>query len=316
MHAVEKIVVTTIIEGYVDMLLGNEEKATRPSMKHHFDPRTKNPIAENGLSLLLEIYEKDTKYTILFDAGQTPGIIKNNFLAMNVDPTQIDHVVISHGHPDHYGGLVGVLDSIGHPVPVVMHPDSFYPRYIVAASGQVIPFYNHDLIDIKKHENMCLVEVTNPMDVGPGTVISGVVSKGVEFEPPKAQSGKGSRLYQVKDHMWQEDETLDDLCLAINLKDKGLVVITGCAHTGVINSIKHMQKVTGVEKVYAVIGGFHLGFPGVADENILKTVDEIKKLNPKIVSPMHCSGFKTMCAFQREMPEAFLLNTVGTRVEL
>jgi 7,8-dihydropterin-6-yl-methyl-4-(beta-D-ribofuranosyl)aminobenzene 5'-phosphate synthase len=312
---VERVVITTVVEGYVDMLLGGGENFARQGMDHYFDPRTTNPMAENGLSLLIEVYSGDNVTTILFDVGLTPSLIRNNFKALGIDPTTIDHIVISHGHPDHYAGLSGALDAIGYSVPVAIHPDAFYPRYVVTSAGQVIPDYNNDLIALRKENRAAFVEVTSPMSIAPGTKISGVVSRTVDFEPPRTEEGKGSTLIQVKDGVWQIDDTLDDLCIGINVKDKGLIVITGCAHTGIINSIKHMQKVTGIERVYAVLGGFHLGFPGVPERNIVNTVNELKKLDPKYVSPMHCSGFKTMFAFQKEMPDAFLLNTVGTKIE-
>ena len=109
---------------------------------------------------------------------------------------------------------------------------------------------------------------------------------------------------------------MDDLALAIHVKGKGLVVLAGCAHSGIINSVRQCQKVTGVEQVYAIMGGFHLGFPNVPEECMVKTVAELKRMGPAIVSPMHCSGLKTLCAVAREMPGEFLLNTAGARITI
>lgn len=105
--------------------------------------------------------------------------------------------------------------------------------------------------------------------------------------------------------MFEEDETLDDLALVICLKDKGLVVITGCAHAGIINTVRQAQTVKDREEVYAIFGGFHLGFPGIPGGKVEKTIESVNGLKPAIISPMHCSGFRTLAAVSREMPDDF-----------
>jgi 7,8-dihydropterin-6-yl-methyl-4-(beta-D-ribofuranosyl)aminobenzene 5'-phosphate synthase len=110
------------------------------------------------------------------------------------------------------------------------------------------------------------------------------------------------------------DVVPDDQALAINVKGLGLVVLTGCSHAGVINTVEAARETTGISTVHAVMGGFHLGFPGVPEEKTEKTIAVMQAFEPKIVAPMHCTGFRATMRFAAEMPGAFLLNVAGTTV--
>jgi 7,8-dihydropterin-6-yl-methyl-4-(beta-D-ribofuranosyl)aminobenzene 5'-phosphate synthase len=267
--------------------------------------------------MLVDISFAGQNYRILFDAGLSDSVILHNMSALKISPDIIDHAVISHGHPDHYGGLLAVLKARTVPLPVIIHPNAFLTRYVVAGNGWVIPYYNQSL---RKEELEAaggrLVLAANPVQMGPAAFTTGEIPLKTPFEPPGPPSGTPSSLRCLKNGKFEEDETADDLALIVCLKDKGLVVVAGCAHAGIINTIRQAQAVTGVEKVHAIFGGFHLGFPGIPEEKSDKTIEELKRLKPAIVSPMHCSGFKTLAAVAREMPEAFLLNTAGAQITL
>ena len=112
------------------------------------------------------------------------------------------------------------------------------------------------------------------------------------------------------DDTWVPDPFLDDQAIAVNIKDKGLVVIGGCSHAGIVNTIKHLCKVSNTEKIYAVLGGFHLS--GAGTELIGPTVAAIKQMEPQAIVPMHCTGWDATNTFADQMPEAFILNSVGT----
>jgi len=317
MHTAEKVVITTLVENYVDMLIPDTETVKRPGLAYHFDSRNKKILAENGLALLVDVYFGDGRYRILLDTGLTDVVILHNMSALDICPNEIDHAVISHGHPDHYGGLEGLLKARDFPLAVTLHPDAFLIRHVNAGSGMVIPYYNQSL----RREDLeaagaRLVLARDPVPVCPTATTTGEIPLTISFEPPGPPEGTPSSLWCLRDGRFEEDKTLDDLALVVNLKEKGLVVVTGCAHAGVINTIRQAQEVTGVDKLHAIFGGFHLGFPGIPPEKGVSTVDELKSLNPKVVSPMHCSGFSTLAAVQREMPEAFFLNTAGAQITL
>jgi 7,8-dihydropterin-6-yl-methyl-4-(beta-D-ribofuranosyl)aminobenzene 5'-phosphate synthase len=317
MQAADKVVITTLVENYVDMLIPDTERVKRPGLAYHFDLRNKKILAENGLALLVDVYFGGKRYRVLLDTGLTDTVILHNMAALGIAPDEIDHVVLSHGHPDHYGGLVGLLKARNYPLTVTLHPDAFLVRHVNAASGMVIPYYNQSLRrDELEAAGARLVLARDPVPVCPAATTTGEIPLDVAFEPPGPAAGTPSSLWCVRDGRFEEDPTLDDVALAVNLKDKGLLVITGCAHAGVINTIRQARKVTGVERLYALFGGFHLGFPGIPADKCTMTVDELKGLNPAVVSPMHCSGFRTLAAVQQAMPEAFLLNTAGAQVTL
>ena len=317
MNCADGVTITTLVENYVDMLIPDTEMVKRPGLAFHFDPRNKPIQAENGISFLVDIFFAEQKYSILFDAGLTDSVILHNMSALGVSPNSIDHAVISHGHPDHYGGLLGLLKVRDHPLPVIVHPNAFLTRYVVARNGSVIPYYNQSFRkDELEAAGGRLVMATTAVQIGPAAFTTGEIPLKEPFEPPGPPSGIPSSLRCIREGRFEEDETLDDVALVICLKDKGLVVIAGCAHAGIINTLRQAQAVTGVKQVHAVFGGFHLGFPGIGEEKSESTIQALKRLKPAIVSPMHCSGFKTLAAVSREMPEAFLLNTAGAQITL
>ena len=108
-----------------------------------------------------------------------------------------------------------------------------------------------------------------------------------------------------------QEDFIGEQAIVLNVKGKGLVVLSGCAHRGIVNTVKHAQKMTGIEKVHAIVGGFHL--TGAKPELIQKTIADIKTIRPEYIVPTHCTGFEAISAFAREMPDQFILNTAGTR---
>ena len=317
MIAADKVVITTLVENYVDMLIPDTDTVKRPGLAYHFDLRNLKILAENGLALLVDVYFGGRRYRILLDAGLTETVILHNMTALGISANEIDHAVISHGHPDHYGGLLGLLKARDYPLTVTLHPDAFLTRHVMTGGGMVIPYYNQSLRrDEIEAAGARLVLARDPVPVCPAATTTGEIPLEVSFEPPGPAAGTPSSLWCVRDGRFIEDETCDDVALVVNLKDKGLVIVTGCAHAGVINTIQQAFKITGVAKLHALFGGFHLGFPGIPAEKGVSTINELKALNPALVSPMHCSGFQTLSAVQREIPGAFLLNTAGAQITL
>jgi len=111
------------------------------------------------------------------------------------------------------------------------------------------------------------------------------------------------------------DPIFDDQALVIHLKDRGLVVISGCSHAGIVNTFLFARKISGVEKIHGVIGGFHLTGP-FFEQIIETTIDELKKASPQVIAPMHCTGWKAIKRFSEEFPSSFVLNSVGSNISL
>ncbi len=142
-----------------------------------------------------------------------------------------------------------------------------------------------------------------------GIMVTGEVERTTGFE-----KGLPGALLEREGEM-KPDPISDDQALVLNLKEKGLVVISGCSHSGIINTIFHAQKLTGLTKVHAVLGGFHL--TGPAFEPIIeKTISELKNMGPEVIVPMHCTGWKAIQRLSQEFPSAFVLNSVGSKITL
>ena len=156
------------------------------------------------------------------------------------------------------------------------------------------------------------VEFTEPVKVGPGCMTTGNIPwyEDVPFEPSPIT------LYHEHDHKMELDKTPDEVALAINLAGHGLVVISGCAHNGIINTVKRCQEVSGIQEVYAVLGGFHLGFPEVPAGMPAQTVAKLKEFSPKVVCPMHCTGFKATAEIMNSMPDSYLQDSLGNTISL
>lgn len=314
---VDKVVITTLAENHVDFLLPDVRNARRPGLAFQFDPKWGPLKADNGISFLIEAYAGGTKRTILMEVGFSSGVLLHNMRVLGVDPKEIDGVLISHGHPDHCGTVSEVLEAIGRPVPVYMHDDAFCPRYLALANGTIVGPYNYMILDKPTLVNhgALFVSQRNPMPISAGIWASGEIEREVEFEPNRTvDPATGAGLYYVKNGEFREDTVPDDQAIYINLKDKGVIVLTGCSHAGVINSIRKGLKVTGASKVHAVMGGMHLGFPGVPEEKVEKTIAVLRKeIEPEYLVPMHCTGFRAIAKIMDALPNRTIFNVVGTR---
>jgi 7,8-dihydropterin-6-yl-methyl-4-(beta-D-ribofuranosyl)aminobenzene 5'-phosphate synthase len=324
MEEVDEIRITAVVENHVDMLLSDGVIAgcpvSRLGLAFHFDPKGGIVWSESGLSLLIEVFKGSKRHVLLFDTSLTPEVLFHNLELLKFSPSEIDHIIVSHGHPDHYGGLLAILKKIGRRIPVSIHDDAFVPSYVTLANGDVITFYNSSLPSQEGLEDAGarLVRNTAPLPIFVGTITSGEIERSqVEFEADPPPEKKGiTRLVKLREGALAPDPVVDEQDIIANLKNRGLVIIKACGHSGMIHSVLHARKVTGVDRVYAIFGGFHLGFPGAPQERIEKTVRCLKEIEPAIVCPMHCSGFQMQTQTFQQMPEQFLLSSAGMQVVL
>lgn len=311
----DRVTITNITENYVDMLLADGPNVTRAGLRHHFDPKRSHPIAENGVALLVDVEWSRYRYRVLFDTGMTGPVLLHNAAALSVNLHEVDHVVISHGHPDHYGGLMSFLDHCEAPVPISIHEEGFLPRYLRLASGEVAPYYNGDFTEGRLTDlGGRLVLHRDALEIGPGIIATGEIPRKVSFEVPPTDLSAPNALIQLRDQHVHPDIVPDDQALVINIGDDGIIILVGCSHAGVINSIRHAQSITGRERVVGVFGGFHLGFPGVPEVKTQRTIEELDAIEIEVLCPMHCTGMEAMMEIRRALPDRFLLNCTGTRV--
>jgi len=234
--------------------------------------------AKHGLSILVE--RTKPKFSILMDTGQSPDILLRNMEILGVSLEKLDAIFLSHGHYDHTGGLLGVLKRTDRNIPVITHPEVFNPKFKVAPILKYIgsPFKPSELESYKG-----IVLAKNSLLVAEGVVSTGEIERVTTYEKPQG-------FWTVENGRFVEDAMRDEQALILVLEDKGLLVISGCAHAGIINTIKHAQKLTGVKNVHAVIGGFHL--KDSKEETIEPTINDLTEINPEFICPCHCTGAK------------------------
>jgi 7,8-dihydropterin-6-yl-methyl-4-(beta-D-ribofuranosyl)aminobenzene 5'-phosphate synthase len=313
--AAERVSITSITENYVDMLLPDGPRIRRAGLRHHFDPKQTPPIGENGVALLVDVEWSDYRYRVLFDTGMTGPVLTHNAAALGVDLDDLDHVVISHGHPDHYGGLAGLLEHRRAPVPISIHDDAFLPRYLRLASGEVAPYYNGDLTPARLTDlGGRLVVHRGPLEIGPGMIATGEIPRHVGFETPSTDLDAPNALIQLRDCHAHPDVVPDDQALVINVGHDGIIILVGCSHAGVINSVRHAQELTGRTRVVGLFGGFHLGFPGIPESKTAATIEALRDIDVEVLCPMHCTGMRAMMEIRAALPDRFLMNCTGSRV--
>ena len=311
LKTVDRIEVTTLMDNYVDLLLPSTDTIIRPPLAKEGKINADTFLAEHGFSVLVTVYQGENKHTILFDTGYTKVGVLHNMALLGVNIEEIEAIVLSHGHMDHTGTLHGILDKISHTIPLVLHPGIFlYPRYTRRPDGAKSIWPRTVVKNDLKGKNVDIIESKTPVCLADDMImVTGEVERTTPFVigMPNALMDQNGELVH--------DPIVDDQSIAMNLKGKGLVVISGCAHAGIVNTLMFAQKTTGEQKIHAVLGGFHLSGP-FFEKFHDPTVDALKKIDPDVLIPMHCTGWKAIQRFQKEFPESFVLNSVGSKVML
>ncbi len=264
-----------------------------------------NFLAEWGLSILLETEEVN----ILLDTGKSISV-SNNADILGIDLGKIDKIVLSHGHPDHTGGLRQVLRKMRKEVEIIAHPDIWAAKY-VRRQGQKdrysgIPFERRELESLGANFNLTI----KPVKITDNIMTTGEVPMVTDFE--EVDSGGPVRFIK-EDAGWQPDKLLDDQALIINT-ELGLVVILGCAHRGIINTLYHAQQLTGVKTVHAVLGGCHL--IGASEERTWLTIAALRELDVQRLGLCHCTGLPAASLMAQEFGDKFFFNNAGTSTNL
>ena len=308
LRPVDAAEVTIVVDNSIDILMSGTEVVKRPPLA--WDSFERDQLrAEHGYALLLTVAVGGRREHLLYDAGLGRETAIYNLDVLGLDPKDIRTMVLSHGHADHHGGLEGLYRRIGRPgMPLVLHPDAWRERKVVFPTGveMRLPPPSHQDLD---REGWQVVEERGPSLLLEGAVlVTGQVERETDFE-------KGFPIQQARTNGdWEPDVWVwDDQAVVVHVRDRGLVVLSACSHAGVINVLRHAQRLTGVDRVYAFVGGLHLT-GGLFEPIIPRTLDELAAIGPAVVVPGHCTGWKATHQLAAKLPEAYVQTSVGTRL--
>ncbi|MGC8999266.1 MAG: MBL fold metallo-hydrolase [Candidatus Bathyarchaeia archaeon] len=281
---------------FLSTIQKNEAKSFREWTKKHF----RLPIAEHGFSLLVRVFDGNKFHSVLFDAGISPNGVITNAKRMGINLAEIECIVLSHGHYDHFGGLPAIVKAINKDnLPIIVHEDMFKTRGVLSPNGTIRkypPFPTEEKVKPARY-----VKTKQPYLIADDLIlVTGEIPRKTNFE-------KGDLPHRAFiDGKWQPDPWIwDDRTLIINIKNKGLVVISGCAHAGIINTTLYAQQLTEVKIIHAILGGFHLAGKD-CEPRINQTVKQLKRIKPNLVAPSHCTGWRGNYAIAEALQKAFV----------
>jgi 7,8-dihydropterin-6-yl-methyl-4-(beta-D-ribofuranosyl)aminobenzene 5'-phosphate synthase len=315
--SVDQVSLTVLIDNKADLIVESSDR-----VKYFSEEPL---LAEHGFSVLIQL--DDSKEKFLWDTGVSKIALIENMRRMKLDNKTIMKIALSHGHSDHFAAMTDVLIGldllpeqkkwkpgvkekdieawlVDSRIPIIAHPAAFRERWWEKDDGTMIGPFLPPPLEQWQAAGAEIVLTDEPYQLAPGCWTTGYIPR-KSFET----SGRSDRARYRNGSEMLLDDLEDDQAVVIYVKSKGLVVLSGCAHSGIVNTIEYARNISGVDRVHAVIGGYHLA---LAEENeINQTIAYFKEIQPDLVVPGHCTGFKAISRFAREMPDQFIEGVVG-----
>ena len=309
LNTVDKVEILTLQDNYIEMTAMDNNAIISRAMPIVAGEIRASIIAEHGFSAVVKTTTDGKTHTLLFDFGFSENGAAQNTATLGVNMPEVEAAVLSHGHSDHTGGLSRLGEQIGRKnIPLFVHPSAFKsPRYLKFGEEFKINFPRLTR-EMVQTAGFSIVESEMPASLLDNTTLFlGEIPRRTDFE-------KGWPIVHCQTdgrEVWDAIE--DDTSIVMNLKDKGLVILSGCAHAGIVNTVQYAIEVTGIDKIHAMMGGFHLSGP-FFEPIIDRTTQDLQKLHPAFVIPTHCTGRKAIMAMEKQMPDQFILNMAGTKL--
>jgi 7,8-dihydropterin-6-yl-methyl-4-(beta-D-ribofuranosyl)aminobenzene 5'-phosphate synthase len=321
MKEFEKLTVNVLVDNTADMLSSGPVHI-KSELRVLMDAGMKEMagqslcLAQHGISLAVTAHFENEEHSVLFDAGPDPATLERNSKFIGFDFGTVEAVVLSHGHFDHSEGLIKAADMIREQIgrksiPLHVHPGAFVKRADVLADGEILPLQVVPSTEDLEAAGFEVIKSEKQEEILSGTFyLSGEIprrsfEKGLENQVRQSDAGE-----------WEPDPlVMEERFMAAHVKNKGLVIFTGCSHAGVINICTHARERFPDIPLYALIGGFHLVYPN--EELIEDTINVFKQFGLKMIIPGHCTGWRAVHALLNAFGEkAVNPLAVGSRISL
>jgi 7,8-dihydropterin-6-yl-methyl-4-(beta-D-ribofuranosyl)aminobenzene 5'-phosphate synthase len=296
----DRIEITLLVDNYVDIFLSSTEHVTYPS------PGSGARLwGEQGLSLWVEVWDEDKVVCVLYDFGRSDKVLLQNARQLGIDIGSADFMVLSHAHGDHYGGLSRALRSAQESCRFVVHPAACGIKRFMKFGGSTVGPWGIKKRLLREFQSRILLS-DSLTALGHGAYVSGEIERQTPFE-------KGMpNAFLEEDGKLVRDRIADDQALFIELSGKRLVVVTGCAHAGVVNTLLHAERLFPEHSIFAVLGGFHLN--NADEEQMSETLKCFRRTDVKYIAGLHCTGYYAQKVLMDQFRDRWLPGAVGARI--
>ncbi len=303
---VESVELTILVDNVSDQARPGNATLARQQL---FTPGGLVPLfAEHGLCILVRLRVDGAWHGLLLDAGVSGTAAVHNADALGVDLGEVEAAVVSHGHADHTAGFEVVAGRFKPKTPLVIHPDAFKERFFILPDGTRL---RQPRLSEASFPGMDVRACAGPTSLLDGAVVvTGYIPRTSGFE-----KGMSVQYAVVDGELVSDGEVRDDQALVLVVEGEGAVIVSGCAHAGIVNTARRALEMSGQGRILALVGGFHLCWPTSPDV-IDATVEALRALGPARLVPLHCTGREAVDRLAREFPESFVMGTVGARLVL
>jgi len=299
----DRIEVTVIVDNYIDIFLPPTTVASYPSPGNE-----SRLLAEQGLSLWVKVSTGQRVTQLLYDFGRSENVFAHNARILGLDITRLDHLVLSHGHVDHYGALGRVMKETADRCKLFVHPVALTSkRCFQLPDGTFIGPWGMERRLLEDFSERIHAR-SEPSMLAPDIYISGAIARKTAFE-----HGMTGAFVETGGGL-VHDDIPDDQALYMDLEGKGIVVLTGCCHSGLINTIMKGQELFPDRRIYAVLGGFHLN--SVDQRQMNATLDHLAQLDVAYIGSLHCTGYYAQKVLMERFEAGWIPGTVGLTVTL
>lgn len=298
----DTVEITVIVENYIDIFLPATDVAIYP-----VPGKGSRLIGEQGLSLWVDVRRGGERTRIIYDFGRSSRTFFHNLRLLDLDVTQADYLVLSHAHIDHFGALGRVLSGTGTGCTLVMHDAAVgKKKYIRLKDGSCIGPWEIKPALVNSWTGKTVFN-TGAFPISPDVVLSGKIERRTDFEPGMAaacvKSGPGII----------HDTIPEDQALYIDIEGRGILVITGCCHAGLVNTIEKALELFPGRGIYGIVGGFHLN--GADERQMEETMARLSRLAFSYIAPLHCTGYYASRKLMERFPAEWIAGTVGMRMK-